>query len=57
MAKPAAQPSAEAKPAEPKPAEARPTEATVIHEDLMPRAPDDPGPIHREDEDERYKIF
>ncbi len=50
--RPAAPPPAEARPAEVKPAE-----ATVIHEDLMPRAPDDPGPPSREDEDERYKIF
>ncbi len=44
-------------PAEGKPVEAKPAEAKVIHEDLMPRAPDDPGPPSREDEDERYKIF
>ena len=50
--KPAAPP-----PAEGKPVEAKPAEAKVIHEDLMPRAPDDPGPPSREDEDERYKIF
>ena len=57
VVKPAAQPSPEPKPAEPKSAEVKPAEATVIHDDLMPRAPDDPGPIHRGDEDERYKIF
>ena len=50
--RPAAPPPAEAKPAEAKPAETK-----VIHEDLMPRAPDDPGPPSREDEDERYKVF
>ena len=48
---------ADAKPAEAKPADAKPAAATVIHDDLMPRAPDDPGPPSREDEDERYKIF
>ncbi len=44
-------------PVEPKPAGARTPSAMVIHDDLMPRAPDDPGPAHRPDEDERYKIF
>jgi HemY protein len=57
----------ESKPAEPKPAgpkavdarpaDARPVAVTVIAQDLMPRAPDDPGPPRREDEDERYKVF
>ncbi len=47
----------EPKPSEPKPAAAKPAGAQLIHEELMPRAPDDPGPPSREDEDERYKIF
>ena len=38
-------------------AEAKPGEAKVIHQELMPRAPDDPGPPRREDEDERYRVF
>ena len=61
-AKPAEAGPEEAKPAEPKPddakpAEAKPAAAKVVHEDLEPRAPDDPGPPRREDEDERYHIF
>lgn len=51
-----------APPADPKPPEAkapvRSSEAKiVIHEDLMPRAPDDPGPPRRDDGDERYHVF
>ena len=61
-AKPAGAGPEEAKPAEPSPdaakaAEAKPGAAKVVHEDLEPRAPDDPGPPRREDEDERYHIF
>ncbi len=56
-AEPAAAKPAEAKAPEAKPVEAKPAEAMVVHQDLMPRAPDDPGPPRREDEDERYKVF
>ena len=70
-AAPAAEPPPPAKPAEAgpeaakpaeepddaKPAEAKPGAAKVVHADLEPRAPDDPGPPRREDEDERYHIF
>ena len=59
--KPAESAPAEAKPAEAKADESSPVEAKpvakVVHEDLTPRAPDDPGPPRREDEDERYHIF
>ncbi len=48
---------AEAKPDDSRPAEAKPAGARVVHQDLMPRAPDDPGPPRREDEDERHHIF
>ncbi len=48
----AAETRPEAKAEEPKPAAVR-----VVHEDLMPRAPDDPGPVNRDEEDERYKLF
>lgn len=46
-----------AKPAEVKADEPKPAEAKVVQQDLMPRAPDDPGPPRREDEDERYHVF
>jgi HemY protein len=48
-------PSAAARPAE-KAGDGSATRARVIQEDLMPRAPDDPGPP-RQDEDERYRVF
>ncbi len=61
-AKPAESAPAEAGPAETAggetpPAEAKAAGAKVVQEDLSPRAPDDPGPPRREDEDERYHIF
>lgn len=56
-AKPAAPPPSEPTPAEARPVEAKPAGGPVAHEELMPRAPDDPGPVRREEEDERYKIF
>ena len=71
--KPAEAKPLEAKPAEaarpvPKPAEGEPfvppapvkpveVRPRIVHDDLMPRAPDDPGPSNREDEDERFKVF
>jgi HemY protein len=52
-----ATPKAETAPTEAKADEAKSTEAKVVHEDLMPRAPDDPGPPRRDEEDERYHVF
>ncbi len=55
--KPEAAKPLEAKPADVKPTDAKPAAAKVIEEELMPRAPDDPGPPRGEEEDERYKVF
>jgi HemY protein len=46
------------RPASPEPAPARPAAARLRDRELLPRAPDDPGPQpRREDEDERFRIF
>ena len=39
------------------PAAATPPQARKGEQEVMPRAPDDPGPVRREDEDERFKIY